>query len=147
MTIVPYSPAWHRKQRKRRARARKCCRRPWGAPLALLRRSAVLLQQHHGSAVPQATCRVLHAMSYWVCSCREWNWDSNSTCVKCHRAKPTKVGHGRKNRSASRGRSKAQQAPPPPHLQCLSWPRQQTLFGTQGGQWPIVLDSQQATDG
>ena len=88
------SPAWHRRQRRARAKGRvvlAACDRLL-TPRAL--QSISRLQHHHGSTVPDLS-RAIHLDQFfllpgfvamaWCCpTCNASNWKTRSSCYRCH---------------------------------------------------------------
>ena len=72
----PPSPAWHRNQRRLRARARVAVRSGLASKDQTLR-----LQRHHGSTLPKAMTWYGGAgNSSWCAGCRSWKWEGGTRC-------------------------------------------------------------------
>ena len=94
VTTGTSSPAWHRRQRRARAKSRAtlaACDRLL-TPRAL--QAIDRLQQHHGSSVPDLSRAIyLDQLSHlpvfaavaWCCPvCNASNWNTRSNCYRCH---------------------------------------------------------------
>ena len=93
-TSHPRSPAWHRRLRKKRSRARKSAR----GGLAT-RAQLALLEAHHGSDIPMAP-------STWKCrTCSTVNWSTRHTCRHCQSSPERK--DNKKDRKKSLDRDSA----------------------------------------
>ena len=72
----PPSPAWHRNQRRLRARARVAFR----SGLAL-KDQTLQLQRHHGGTLPNLiTWYGGPGNSSWCAGCRSWKWERGTRC-------------------------------------------------------------------
>jgi hypothetical protein len=76
-TTKDAEPAWHRRERAKRAEARK---------LLHVEAAKELLRKHHGSAMPKGSKGA--GKPYWVCGCGAWTWcaarDEHSGACHCH---------------------------------------------------------------
>ena len=72
----PPSPAWHRNQRRLRARARVAFR--FGLAL---KDQTLRLQRHHGGTLPKViTWYGGPGNSSWCAGCRSWKWERGTRC-------------------------------------------------------------------
>ena len=72
----PPSPAWHRNQKRLRARARVAARSGLASETQALR-----LQKHHSSTVPKTMTWYGGAgNSSWCAGCRSWKWEGGTRC-------------------------------------------------------------------
>ena len=73
----PPSPAWHRNQRRLRAKARVAVR----SGLAL-EDQTLWPQTHHGSTLPKAMTWYGGAGNSSWCGCRSWKWEGGTRCYR-----------------------------------------------------------------
>ena len=106
------SPAWHRRQQRKRAKARTwlSSRLVPGSPRS---EAAVdCIAGNHGSSLP-GHVHSTAAGKMWTCSCRAHNWASHKLCHKCGR-----LSEGRPHRGPS-GRGPVAQPTAVPQDQSL----------------------------
>ena len=87
VATAPSSPSWHRRLRRRRAKARALLRSAPSFETLRAKSALELVLAHHGSAVPLRAWQALrttHAMA-WFCRYRGANeWEKRATCHRCH---------------------------------------------------------------
>ena len=84
---APPSPSWHRRLRRRRAKARALQRSEPNFESLRAQNALELVLLRHGSIVPRRVWQTLRSTPamLWLCRfCGASNWAKRSTCHRCH---------------------------------------------------------------
>ena len=85
-TTAPPSPSWHRRLRRKRAKARALLRSAFNFELPRALTAFELVLHHHGSTVPWRAWQAVSSTPamMWFCRfCGSSNWAKRNTCYRC----------------------------------------------------------------